>query len=64
VFSSFWFIFTSITHVTHQEQPGHLAARLLTGDPDIKPRHFGDVISTGKLLSPDIYFQIEMEKLT
>jgi hypothetical protein len=28
---------------------------------NIKPRHFGDVISTGKLLSPNVYFQIEME---
>jgi hypothetical protein len=45
----------------HPEQPGSLAARLLAGDPDITPRHFGDVISTGKLLSPNVYFQIEME---
>jgi hypothetical protein len=35
----------------HSEQPGRLAARLLADDPDIKPRHFGDVMSTGKLLS-------------
>jgi hypothetical protein len=26
-----------------------------------KPRHFGDVMLTGKLLSPNVYFQIEME---
>jgi hypothetical protein len=45
----------------HREQPGRLAARLLAVDPDIKPRHFGDVISTGELLSPNIYFQIELE---
>jgi hypothetical protein len=46
-------------HKTHLEQPGRLAARLL--EDDIKPRHFGDVISTGKLLSPNVYFQIEMK---
>jgi hypothetical protein len=40
---------------------GRLAANLLAVDTDIKPRHFGDVISTGKLLSPNVYFQIEME---
>jgi hypothetical protein len=45
----------------HPEQPGRLAARLLADDPDIKTRHFGDVISTGKLLSPDVYFQIETD---
>jgi hypothetical protein len=45
----------------HPEQPGCLAARLLADDQDIKPRHFGDVMSTGKLLSPHVYFQIEME---
>jgi hypothetical protein len=27
--------------------------------PDIKPCHFGDVMSTGKLLSLNVYFQIE-----
>jgi hypothetical protein len=27
-------------------------------DPDTKPRHFGDVMQTGKLLSPNVYFQI------
>jgi hypothetical protein len=48
------------THAQHPEQPGRLAARLLAGDPDIKLHHFGDVISTGKLLSPNVYFQIEM----
>jgi hypothetical protein len=37
----------------HPEQPCRLA--------DIKPRHFGDVMSTGKLLSLNVYFQIEME---
>jgi hypothetical protein len=43
------------------EHPGRLlAARLLAVDPDTKPRHFGDVMLTGKLLSP-VYFQIEME---
>jgi hypothetical protein len=26
----------------HPAQPGHLAARLLADDRDIKPRHFGD----------------------
>jgi hypothetical protein len=35
----------------HPEQPGRQAARLLADDPDIKPRHFGDVRSTGKLLN-------------
>jgi hypothetical protein len=30
------------------EQPGRLAARLLADDPDIRPRHFDDVMSTGK----------------
>jgi hypothetical protein len=40
---------------------GRLAARLLADDPDIKPRHFGDVMSTEKLLSLNVYFQIEME---
>jgi hypothetical protein len=44
-------------HGLHPEQPGHLAARLLAGDPDIKPRHLGDVISTGKLLSPNVYLR-------
>jgi hypothetical protein len=43
---------------SHPQQPGRLAAKLLADDPDIKPRHFGDVISTGKLLSPNVYFQI------
>jgi hypothetical protein len=44
----------------HPEQPGRLAARLLA---DIKPRHFGDVMSTGKLLSltGNVYFHIKME---
>jgi hypothetical protein len=45
----------------HPEQPDSLAARLPAVDPDIKLRHFGDVMSTGKLLSPNVYFQIEME---
>jgi hypothetical protein len=45
----------------HPEQPDRLAARLLADDPDILPRHFGDVMSTGKLLSINVYFQIEME---
>jgi hypothetical protein len=36
---------------TYPEHPGRL----------IKPRHFGDVMSTGKLLSPNVYFQIEIE---
>jgi hypothetical protein len=37
---------------SHPEQPGRLASRLLADDdPDIKPRHFGDVMSTGKLFS-------------
>jgi hypothetical protein len=44
----------------HPEQPDHLAARLLA---DIKPRHFGDVMSTAKLLSLNVYFQIEMQNL-
>jgi hypothetical protein len=43
------------------DDPGRLAARLLADDPDIKPRHFGDVMSTGKLLSLNVYYQIEME---
>jgi hypothetical protein len=43
------------------EQPGRLTARLLADDTDIKPHHFGDVMSTGKLLSPNVYFKIEME---
>jgi hypothetical protein len=43
----------------HQEEPGRLAARLLADDPDIKPRHFGDVISTGKLLSPMFIFKLK-----
>jgi hypothetical protein len=34
---------------------------LQTTRTTIKPGHFGDVISTGKLLSPNVYFQIEME---
>jgi hypothetical protein len=38
-----------------------LAARPLADDPDTKPRHFGDVTLTGKLLSPNVYFKIEME---
>jgi hypothetical protein len=45
----------------HPEQPGRLAARLLADDPDIKLRHFDDVMWTGKLLSLNVYFQIEME---
>jgi hypothetical protein len=47
----------------HPKQPGRLAAKLLAVDPDTKPRHFGDVMLTGKLLSnsPNVYFQIEME---
>jgi hypothetical protein len=49
------------TVIRHPEQPGCLAAMLLADDPDIKPRHFGDVMSTGKLLSLNVYFQIEME---
>jgi hypothetical protein len=49
------------THAHNPEQSGRLAARLLADDPDIKPRHLGDVMSTGKLLSPNVYFQIEME---
>jgi hypothetical protein len=43
---------------------GVLASRttgLLADDPDIKPHHFGDVMLTGKLLSLNVYFQIEME---
>jgi hypothetical protein len=41
----------------HLEQPGRLAARLLTGHPDVKPSHFGDVMLLGKLLSTNVYFQ-------
>jgi hypothetical protein len=45
----------------HPEQPGHLAARPLAVDPDTKLCH-GDVMLTGKRLSPNVYFfQIEME---
>jgi hypothetical protein len=29
--------------------------------PDTKPHYFGDVMLTRKLLSPNVYFQIEME---
>jgi hypothetical protein len=47
--------------VYHPEQPGCLAARLLADDPDTTPRNFGDVILTGKLLSLNVYFQIEIE---
>jgi hypothetical protein len=48
-------LFSSLMNLQgHPEQPGRLAARLLADDPDIKPRHFGDVISTGKLLSPKL----------
>jgi hypothetical protein len=36
----------------HPERPDRLAARLLAVDPDTKPRHFGDVMFTGKLLQP------------
>jgi hypothetical protein len=36
--------------------------RLLAFDPDTKPRHFGDVMLTGKLLSPNFYFQIDNGK--
>jgi hypothetical protein len=50
-----------VTYTAHPEQPGRLAARLLADDPDIKPRYFGDVMSTRKLLSLNVYFQIEME---
>jgi hypothetical protein len=32
-------------------RPDRLAARLLAVDPDAKPRHFGDVMLTGKLRS-------------
>jgi hypothetical protein len=46
---------------SHPEQPGRLAARLLADDSDIKQHHFGDVMSTGKLLSLNVNFQIEME---
>jgi hypothetical protein len=46
------------------ELPGRLlAARLLAADPDDKPRHFGDLTTLiGKLLSTNVYFQIEKEK--
>jgi hypothetical protein len=47
--------------ILHPEQLGRLAASLLADDPDIKPHHFGHVMSTGKLLSLNVYFQIEME---
>jgi hypothetical protein len=50
------------TDSNHPEHPGRLmAARLLAVDLDTKPCHFGDVMLTGKLLSPNVYFQIEME---
>jgi hypothetical protein len=58
------FISTSLDAMTlpsHPDQPDRLAVRLLAYDPDIKPRHFGDVMSTGKLLLLNVYFQIEME---
>jgi hypothetical protein len=32
-----------------QKQPKTGSEAILADDPDIKPRHFGDVISTGKL---------------
>jgi hypothetical protein len=51
----------ALTCLMQPEQPGRLTARLLADDPDIKPHHFGDVMSTGKILSPNVYFQIEME---
>jgi hypothetical protein len=41
--------------LTSKNHPEQLASE------DIKPRHFGDVMSTGKLFSPNVYFQIEME---
>jgi hypothetical protein len=50
-----------VSHLYHPEQLGRLAVRLLADDLDIKPHHFGDVISTEKLLSPIVYFQIKME---
>jgi hypothetical protein len=50
-----------VCFANHPEQPGRLAARLLY-DPGTKPRHFGDVMLTGKLLSPNVYFQIELKK--
>jgi hypothetical protein len=47
----------------HSEHPGQpLTVRPLPVDSGTKPRHFGDVMLTGKLLSP--YFQIENGKLT
>jgi hypothetical protein len=47
-------------HTSGTTGPGRLAARLLADDPDIKPRPFSDVMSTGKLFSLNVYFQIEM----
>jgi hypothetical protein len=39
-----------------EQQPGRLAARLLADDPDIKPRNFGDVMSTGNYSFTDSPF--------
>jgi hypothetical protein len=55
------FIQTTLSQAIWNTDRGRLAVRLLAGDSDIKPRHFGDVMSTGKLLSLNVYFQIEME---
>jgi hypothetical protein len=54
---------TDVPKLAPKNFPKFIAARLLADDPNIKPRHFGDIISTGKLLSPNVsvYFQIEME---
>jgi hypothetical protein len=46
----------------HPERIGLLlAARLLAVDPEDKPNHFGDVMLTGKLISPMFIFKLKME---
>jgi hypothetical protein len=56
----------TVVKFDHPEHPGRLlAATLLAVNPGTKPHHFGDVMfTTGKLLSPNVYFQIENGKLT
>jgi hypothetical protein len=41
-----------------------IAARLLAAEPDDKPCLFGDVMLTGKLFAPNVYFKLKMENHT
>jgi hypothetical protein len=48
--------------VSHSDYIRNTQASLLAVESGTKPRHFGDVMLTGKLLSANVFFQIDATK--